>query len=90
MLKQKLLEETMKLKTISEERDSYRMALQILTKELHVAQPDTPGPNHGQVTISWSAMYIYFSSFKALQDIFFYIHSLVGPCRIFFSGSFAM
>ena len=54
MLKQKLLEETTKLKTISEERDSYRTALQILTKELHVAQPDTPGSNHGQADINFA------------------------------------
>ena len=35
MLKERLLEETSKLKKISEERDSYRTALQIMSKELN-------------------------------------------------------
>ena len=37
MLKERLLEETSKLKKISEERDSYRTALQIMSKELNTS-----------------------------------------------------
>ena len=37
MLKERLLKETRKLKKISEERDSYRTALQIMTKELNLS-----------------------------------------------------
>ena len=42
ILKERLHEETTKLKKISDERDSYRTALQVLTKELHVDEPVAP------------------------------------------------
>ena len=46
MLKERLLEETRKLKKMSEERDSYKTALQVLTKELHIDEPVALSSNH--------------------------------------------
>lgn len=51
ILKERLLEETTKLKRISEERDSYITALQVLTKELRVDGTVALSSNADQATI---------------------------------------
>ena len=45
-MKERLLEETTKLKKTSEERDSYKTALKVLTNKLHVDEPVALSSNH--------------------------------------------
>ena len=54
ILKERLLEETTKLVRISEERDSYKTALQILTKELRIDGPVALSSNVDQVETNFA------------------------------------
>ena len=47
ILKDQLSEQNNALKSISEERDSYRTALQILTKDIHALKEKDPSPTPG-------------------------------------------
>ena len=48
ILKELLREEEAKRGKISEERDSYKTALQVLTKELNIAESNSPSSTHDQ------------------------------------------